>query len=226
MDPNLNNFYNLLFDIKDVFISSLNQYGGVIENSDESHHIGFENITWGSDIFKKAHVNIIDLIDVKGIWMMHCCIYPNSNNSAPIFGFDIFAGKSKITGCFHDFSPVIPNHPLSSWFSQESKQLSWNKKRQLPDWALPIFSDDIIAVGNVQNINEIEQILSVISKNIHTYLSYLKTNSETFDDITNKHIFYISQQRLNPHNPKILENIGLTSEEALHYINNILFPDD
>ena len=172
----------------------------------------------------RYYVNIIDAMDSRGLWMMHCCIYPHYNNPAPIFGFDVFAGKNKITGCFHDFSPVVDNHQLSIWFSDESAKLDWNKKRELPDWGKRIFSDSIIAAGNVQSDEELNQISETITSTLNTYLSSLEDTNNTSDDISNKHKYYVENQRLNPHNPKVLMMLGLSEEEAVEYINNCLFP--
>ena len=39
-----------------------------------------------------------------------------------IYGFDIIAGKKKVTGAFHDFSPLLKKeHPLTRWFIEENK---------------------------------------------------------------------------------------------------------
>ena len=214
-----------------IDISQLFKYK--FDHSGEEIHIpeavqfnkpGWSNLTWESDLYRKAHVNIIDAIDTRGLWMMHCCIYPHFHNPAPIFGFDVFAGKNKITGCFHDFSPVSDNHPLSEWFANESAKLSWNKKRELPEWAQRIFSNDIIAAGNVQSDEELTQISDMIADTLDVYLASLSDTNNTSDDISNKHKYYVENQRLNPHNPKVLMMLGLSEEEAVEYINNCLFP--
>ena len=50
------------------------------------------------------------MIDVDAgtqrLYMTHICVFPNFNNNAPIYGFDIIAGK-KQTGAFHDYSPTV-----------------------------------------------------------------------------------------------------------------------
>lgn len=224
----MNNIHATLLHIQQMFRLSFKHSGDVAYDkaSDEFNNPGWYNTTWVSDIYRKAHINVIDALDTKGLWMMHCCIYPHFHNNSPIFGFDVFAGKNKITGCFHDFSPVISEHPLSDWFSHHSAELSWNKKRDLPEWGKRIFSDSIIAAGNVQNDMELSQIANTIEDTITTYISSLHEYNNTVEDISNKHKYYIENQRLNPHNPKVLVNLGLTEEEAHRYINNCLFPFD
>ena len=40
-------------------------------------------------------------------------------NGGSIYGFDIIAGKNKVTGAFHDFSPLLQKeHPLTEWFKE------------------------------------------------------------------------------------------------------------
>lgn len=224
----MNNIQLTLEDIQRTFEFGFNQYGTVVSVpvAEQFNNPGWSNLTWESDLYRKAHVNIIDAMDTRGLWMMHCCIYPHYHNPAPIFGFDVFAGKNKITGCFHDFSPVIDNHPLSVWFSKESSKLDWNKKRELPEWAQRIFSNDIIAAGNVQSDDELEQISGMITDTLDVYLSSLYDTNNTVDDISGKHKFYIENQRLNPHNPRVLMNLGLSEEQANMYVEGCLFPSN
>ena len=66
---------------------------------------GWVNKVWVGSRYRRAHIDVVDARETKGLWMMHCCVFPHLHNPAPIFGFDVVAGKNKITGCFHDFSP-------------------------------------------------------------------------------------------------------------------------
>ena len=53
-----------------------------------------------------AHVEYVR--EEKGLWMQHVCIFPGLTNGGPIFGWDIIAEmKNKVTGAFHDFSPLL-----------------------------------------------------------------------------------------------------------------------
>ena len=222
----MNNLILTLTQIQQLFRFNFKQSGVQVhdELALQFNNPGWYNATWESNLYRKAHVNVINALDTHGVWMMHCCIYPHYHNPAPIFGFDVFAGKNKITGCFHDFSPVVESHPLSDWFSDEFANLSWNKKRELPEWATRIFSNSIIAAGNVQSDEEISQILKTVSLSLYTYISSLKDTNNTVDDVSNKHHFYIENQRLNPHNARILMTLGLSEETAEEYITRMLFP--
>ena len=224
----MNKLLCTLTDIQHLFIDNFKQSGEEISDpvAEQFNNPGWSNTTWVSSLYRKAHVNIIDVMNTRGLWMMHCCIYPHYHTPAPIFGFDVFAGKNKITGCFHDFSPVIPDHSLSSWFKEESDKLEWNKKRELPDWGKRIFSDSIIAAGNVQSDDELEQLLSTVSATLNAYLSSLIYTNNTIVDVSANHHYYIENQRLNPHNPRVLMNLGLSEEQASLYVANCLFPSD
>jgi hypothetical protein len=224
----MNKLLCTLTDIQQLFLNTFQQSGEEVSDpiAGQFNNPGWSNRTWGSSLYRKAHVNIIDVMDTRGLWMMHCCIYPHYHNPAPIFGFDVFAGKNKITGCFHDFSPVMANHSLSDWFKEESEKLEWNKKRELPDWGKRIFSDSIIAAGNIQSDEELEQILNTITTTLQTYISSLSDTNNTIDDISDKHQYYIENQRLNPHNPRVLMSLGLSEDQASLYVTNCLFPSN
>ena len=64
---------------------------------------GWINRVWANDSVRRAHIDVVDARDSKGLWMMHVCIFPHLHNDAPIYGFDVIAGKNKMTGAF-DFS--------------------------------------------------------------------------------------------------------------------------
>ncbi len=222
----MNKLLCTLTDIQQLFLNTFQQSGEEVSDpiAGQFNTPGWSNRTWGSSLYRKAHVNIIDVMDTRGLWMMHCCIYPHYHNPAPIFGFDVFAGKNKITGCFHDFSPVMANHSLSDWFKEESEKLEWKKKRELPDWGKRIFSDSIIAAGNVQSDEELDQILNTVSSTLTAYMVSLIDTNHTIDDMSSKHQYYIENQRLNPHNSRVLMSLGLSEEQSHLYVNHCLFP--
>ena len=63
------------------------------------------NRVWRNDHVRRAHIDVVDARESKGLWMMHVCVFPVIQNDGPIYGFDVIAGKNKMTGAFHDFSP-------------------------------------------------------------------------------------------------------------------------
>jgi len=85
---------------------------------DRFNQPGWVNRVWTSELYRRAHIDIVDARDSKGLWMMHCCVFPHTHNPAPIFGFDVIAGKNKITGCFMDYSPAGDHqHPMLGWWA-------------------------------------------------------------------------------------------------------------
>ena len=139
----MSNVWDTLIDIQEAFEKKFTDVGmEIVEPGMERfNQPGWVNRVWSSTFFRRAHINVVDARTTKGLWMMHCCVFPHTHNPAPIFGFDVIAGKNKITGCFHDFSPAGDHeHPLIDWFAGEAAQLQWNKTRKLPDWAERIFT--------------------------------------------------------------------------------------
>lgn len=186
----------------------------------------FINYEFVGPNFRRAHLSIVDKLETNKIWMMHCCIFPNTNDSSPIFGFDIIAGPSRISGAFHDFSmPVNSDHPMSQWFSARSTMLQWKKTRELPAWANMIFSKDIIAIGSVDQEHEVDQLIDLALTNLDFYLRWVGNYLGDNIDSTTTQNMYCHYQKQNPHNIKSLVNLGLTSEEAEYFVNHIMFPE-
>ena len=80
------------------------------------------NRTWKSNSIRRAHVDIVDVREQKKMWRALICLFPELTNCGPIYGFDIIAGENKVTGAFHDFSPLLnKEHPLTNWFVEENK---------------------------------------------------------------------------------------------------------
>lgn len=194
---------------------------------DRFNQPGWVNRVWTSDKYRRAHVDVVDARDSKGLWMMHCCIFPHTHNPAPIYGFDVIAGKNKITGCFHDFSPTHKewHHPLMSVFAYEVSKLEWRRERELPDWAKRIFSPSMVAAGNVQKEDELDQITQMAKNTLDIYLSGVAdTNNADFDG-TEAQNYYAQNQKQNPHTPRVMVSLGLSEEDVRVFIQECLFPE-
>jgi phycocyanobilin:ferredoxin oxidoreductase len=169
---------------------------------------------------------VVDARTTKGLWMMHCCIFPHTHNPAPIFGLDVIAGKNKITGCFHDFSPAgDDNHPLIEWFAHEVSELSWSKQRKLPEWAERIFTTSMIAASNVQKQEEVIQIVDIVSKTIEQYLNTVADTNNTAVDTTFNQNYYAQNQKQNPHNVNVMLNLGMDIDNIDIFVNEFMFPE-
>ena len=220
--------WNTLQQIADLLESqfALSGYEVLEPNMSRFNKPNWINKVWSSNEYRRAHIDIVDARDSKGLWMMHCCIFPHIHNNGPIFGFDVIAGKDKITGCFHDFSPTLDsNHLLIDWFANAVAKYSWHKERQLPSWAKPIFSPFMIAAGNVSEQEELYQILDIITITSTHYIKNIGKFNHMCDNSVEAQNFYCDQQRKNPHTPKVMKNLGLDPEDVGIFIEQCLFPD-
>ena len=222
------NVWETLIEIQHLLEDSFNKTGTEIAEPgmDRFNQPGWVNRVWRSDSYRRAHVDVVDARETKGLWMMHCCIFPHTHNPAPIFGFDVIAGKNKITGCFHDFSPAGDSeHNLIDWFAGEVSRLQWNKTRKLPDWAERIFTPCMIAAGNVSDEAELSQIVELVKMTTNAYLSHVGDTNHTAKDTTEAQNFYAKNQKMNPHTPKVMASLGLNEEDVAVFIQECLFPE-
>ena len=131
---------------------------------------GWINRVWRNGSIRRAHIDVVDARKTKGLWMMHVCIFPQLNNPAPIYGFDVIAGKNKMTGAFHDFSPSAdPEHPMIQGYYESVEHFVPEKQRELPEWARNIFTGKMLAAGNVKTEEEADEIIRIALSNLHAY---------------------------------------------------------
>lgn len=220
--------WDTLIKIQEYFETAFNKSGKEVyeEGMDRFNSPGWVNRVWTSSSYRRAHVDVVDARETKGLWMMHCCIFPHTHNPAPIFGFDVVAGKNKITGCFYDYSPAgDPEHPMLEWFAGEANKLDWNKKRKLPEWAERIFSESMIAAGNVSEEHELEQIFAMAKQGVDHYLAAVGETNNTAVNTTEAQNYYAQNQKCNPHTPKVMVSLGLSEEDVTVFIQECLFPE-
>jgi len=193
---------------------------------DRFNQPGWVNRVWSSASYRRAHVDVVDARETKGLWMMHCCIFPHIHNPAPIFGFDVIAGKNKITGCFHDYSKAgDADHPMMQWFADEVSKLEWRKQRTLPEWATNIFSPSMVAAANVSDELELAQITDMARTTLAHYLESVAETNNTAKDTTEAQNYYCENQKKNPHTPRVMVSLGLSEEDVQYFIQDCLFPE-
>lgn len=220
--------WDTLIEIEALLESSFNRTGVEIFEPGMArfNQPGWVNRVWTSSSYRRAHIDVVDARKTRGLWMMHCCIFPHIHNGAPIFGFDVIAGKHKMTGCFHDYSPSTnKEHPMLDWFANEAQQLEWNKTRKLPEWAERIFSTSMIAAGNVSDDAELDQILMLAKTTSDHYLSTVGEFNNSVEDATAAQNYYCENQKQNPHTPKTMTALGLNEEDVQVFIQDCLFPE-
>jgi phycocyanobilin:ferredoxin oxidoreductase len=188
---------------------------------------GWVNRTWKNKNIRRAHVDVVDVRHTKKLWMMHVCLFPELTNGGPIYGFDIIAGEKKVTGAFHDFSPLLKKeHPLTRWFLEETKWFKPSKERELPDWAKAIFSGGMIAAGNVTEEKELNQICTLAVSNLNSYIDKIGdfNGDSDRDEVIKAQNYYCEHQQKNPHTPRVMQSLGLPEDDIKVFCSDNLFP--
>lgn len=224
----MSNVWNTLIDIQHLLEKRFSETGteSFETGMDRFNQPGWINRVWTSDSYRRAHIDVVDARETKGLWMMHCCVFPHTHNPAPIFGFDVVAGKNKITGCFIDYSPAgDPAHPMIEYFADEVSRYDWNKPRKLPEWAERIFSKSMIAAGNVSDETELRQIASLAQILVNHYTECVSETNNTTNNTTEHQNYYAQNQKQNPHTPKVMASLGLDEEDVRVFIQDCLFPE-
>jgi hypothetical protein len=185
------------------------------------------NRVWCNDNVRRAHIDVVDARDSKGLWMMHVCVFPVLNNDGPIYGFDVIAGKNKMTGAFHDFSASSdPNHPMIEGYKEAVADFIPKKQRQLPEWATNIFTDKMLAAGNVNTIEEAVAIIELAQDNLRAYFDEISefTGYGDRDLVTASQNYYCHNQQQNPHTPRTMKSLGLNEADVDKFCTDMLFP--
>jgi len=192
--------------------------------SNSQHPFDWPAITYKNPgVYRRADLDIIDARLDRKLWMMHLCIYPKVSDPSPIYGFDIIAGPNKVTGAFHDFSPVAFDNPILTQFKENVKPFIPSKRRELPEWARNIFSDSMVSAGNVRDGQELDDILELAITNLEYYLTAIGEESDK--DYTTQHNWYCENQKKNPHTPRVMETLGVDPKRVREYIDECLVPE-
>jgi hypothetical protein len=226
----MSEIWDRLIEIQDRLIQRFEITGREVQEPgmDKFNQPGWINRVWISNIYRRAHVDVVDARDTKGLWMMHCCVFPRLDNNGPIFGLDVIAGKNKITGFFHDYSPTtVHNHDMIMGFGDLVSKLEWRKQRELPDWAQAIFTEHMVAAGNVSSTQELNQIVELSFNSIDNYLDTIGVyNYEAdIDEAKAAQNRYAHFQKQNPHTPKTMTALGLDENDVRIFVQECLFPN-
>jgi hypothetical protein len=221
----MNEVWSKVISCSDAIIERLS-HTGVESTGINDARFPWKDRLYSSHIYRRAHLNIVDARDSHKLWMMHCTIFPHLHDSSPIFGLDIIAGPTRISGAFHDFSKTgNPNHSMMHWFDQRVVDLNWKKERELPDWAKQIFSPAMVAIGAVDNLDEIDQLIEVVLTNLDYYLENVGSTQDDLFGYTDEQNRYCYYQKQNPHNPRVMQSLGLSEEDAKSFVEEIMFPE-
>jgi len=222
--------WNTLIQCKDEIIDIFEEYAEEIEepglNYFNQPDDGWINRVWANKSVRRAHIDVVDARESKGLWMMHVCCFPVLTNDGPIYGFDVIAGKNKITGAFHDFSPSATiDHPMIEGYKEAVADFVPEKKRELPEWAQNIFTGSMIAAGNVKQ-EEAEQIVKIAVDNLRSYFKEIPEYTGFGDQqlVIASQNYYCYNQQQNPHTPKVMKSLGLNEADVDKFCTDMLFP--
>ena len=185
------------------------------------------NRVWSNNDVRRAHIDVVDARESKGLWMMHVCVFPVLNNDAPIYGFDVIAGKTKMTGAFHDFSASSTfDHPMIDGYKEAVADFIPKKQRQLPEWATNIFTDKMLAAGNVNTEEEAVAIIELAQNNLRAYFDEVGefTGAGNRDEVIAAQNYYCHNQQQNPHTPRTMKSLGLDEADVDKFCTDMLFP--
>jgi phycocyanobilin:ferredoxin oxidoreductase len=189
---------------------------------------GWINRVWANDNVRRAHIDVVDARDTKGLWMMHVCVFPTLDNGGPIYGFDVIAGKNKMTGAFHDFSASSGgvDHPMIQAYRESVEEFIPSKKRELPEWAQNIFTDSMLAAGNVKTEEEAIAIINIAIDNLQAYFDEISdfANTAEREDTVRAQNWYCYNQTQNPHTPRTMKSLGLEESDVERFCTDMLFP--
>jgi hypothetical protein len=220
--------WDQLIQLQDKLIQKFNAVAVEVQEPemDRFNQPGWINRVWTNNIIRRAHIDVVDARQTKGLWMMHVCVFPQCNDTAPIYGLDVIAGEKKVTGYFHDFSPTVaPNHTMIVNFGKTVSNYNWKKERTLPDWATAIFSSHMLAVGNVNTEEELNSLIKLSLHNLDEWLCYYRHTTcdpELGKAAQNKYAHY---QKQNPHTPRTMKALGLNEDDVDFFIQKCLFPE-
>lgn len=218
-----NILWDKVIDFSKKIESKFQTSANLISVSDEQN---WHNSLYRSDRFRRAHLECVDKRQDYKLYILHSTIFPHFNDPSPIWGFDIVCGANKITGAFHDFSlPGYFEHPMKFWWEQETSKYNWSKNRQLPSWAKSIFSDSMVAAGNIQDIKELDNLLLLAETSLDYYLKNVGLTQQSGADYHELQNFYCINQKKNPKILSSMTAMGFDKTQVEEFINNTLFPE-
>ena len=221
--------WNRLIECQKEIIEIFDKYATEYEEPGLAHFNNdtWVNRVWANDNVRRAHIDVVDARESKGLWMMHVCVFPMLNNDGPIYGFDVIAGKTKMTGAFHDFSASADSdHPMIQGYKESVEHFVPEKQRKLPEWATNIFTDKMLAAGNVNTIEEAVSIIELAQDNLRAYFDEIGefTGYGDRDLVTASQNYYCHNQQQNPHTPRTMKSLGLNEADVDKFCTDMLFP--
>jgi hypothetical protein len=100
------------------------------------------------------------------------------------------------------------------------------KQRELPEWARNIFTDKMLAAGNVRTDEEADEIIRIALSNLRAYFDEVGlTKGEGQTDLVQaSQDYYCHNQQQNPHTPRVMKSLGLNEADVDKFCTDMLFP--
>ena len=222
--------WDKLINCQENIIKMFDKFGEEIEEPGLDHFNredgSWINRVWRNKDIRRAHIDVVDARASKGLWMMHVCCFPDLHNDGPIYGFDVIAGKNKITGAFHDFSPTSNlEHEMIDGYYESVADFVPKKQRELPEWAKNIFTEKMLAASNVK-ADEVDRIIDIALTNLHEYFIRIGDSSGAGDrdHVVAAQNHYCHNQQQNPHTPNVMKSLGLNEADVEKFCTDMLFP--
>ena len=225
-----------LFDqLRKLASTLINEFDGSMTRVENPKHIhagdlpGWSDYFWESSTIRKAHLKTIEPVGKNKLWLMHINIFPQEHVDLPIFGLDIVANPKKISGCFCDYSPIDVGqtllHPYMIKFKTTTEKFTWTKERQMPDWALEIFSENIIGAGSIRTGEETEQLVNMALELSRFYTMEMGNPQYTkkWINTLERQNKYCANQKLNRMLHSSILAMGIPEETKNQYVENVLF---
>lgn len=154
--------------------------------------------------------------------VLHVCIFPQLDDPAPIYGFDMIAGPARVTGIFLDLSPVLCGPPTLRLpeVADAGALARFSAPRSLPDWG-DIFSPDVLAIRPA-DLDEVAQAIALAHQALDGLLARAQIVSVD-PRIAEGQARYIAGQRRNEHTARMLAGF-VGAEPARQFIDEVLFP--
>ena len=226
-----------LFDtLRKLSATLINEFDYSMERIENPKHVadldGWKDYCWESKSIRKAHLKTIEPVGKNKLWLMHINIFPQFDVDLPIFGLDIVANPKKVSGCFCDYSPTDEsqtglNHPYMIKFRTMTKDYEWKKARVMPDWALKIFSPDIVGAGAIKDGNETDQLTDMALQLSRFYCMEMENPVYRKRDLNTKEAQnnYCKNQKLNRMLHSSILSMGISEERKDQYVENVLFEE-
>ena len=216
-----NKIEQLAKDIESRFDATGEPIVGNIGSDYEWH-----NELWTGLRYRRAHIEIVDKRETHKIFILHCTVFPHFNDPSPIWGFDAVCGPNKITGAFCDFSSGgDSSHGMMKWFDKETNNYGWNKPRDLPEWAKSIFSPSMVAAGNVQEGEELDDLCQLALNSLDYYLKNVGNTQQDTADYHMAQNRYCRYQKQNPHVIRSMVSMGVEESTMKKFVEEVLFPE-